>query len=113
MDRITQGLLKDFKKEQSLPEEIEQYILFEHFANYCVISKEYNDNFAIDDVHVGGKQDISIDGIAIIVNNLLVTSLDEIDDLAKMNKFLDVSFILIQSKTSSNFDSGDIAKFLL
>ncbi|MEA5536694.1 AIPR family protein [Crocosphaera sp. XPORK-15E] len=113
MDRITEALLKTFKDEQSLEQNIDESVLFEHFANYCIVSKEYNDSFSLDDIHVGGGQDQSIDGIAIIANGNLISSYQEIEDLSQSNKYLDVSFILIQSKRSGNFDFGDIAKFLL
>ncbi|AFY50051.1 AIPR protein [Nostoc sp. PCC 7524] len=113
MDRITAGLLNSFKKQQSFPEDLRESELFEHFVNYYVISKEYNDQFGLEDVHVGGSADKALDGIAIIVNGSLITSKEELEDLEKKNKYLDVEFILIQSKTSSNFDAGEIAKFLL
>ena len=112
MNKIIKGLLNSFKKEQSLGDNLPEHELFEHFANYCIVSKEYNDSFNLDKVYVGGSGDNGIDGIAIIVNGNLVSSKDEIEDLAKFNKYLDVSFVLVQSKTSTNFDSGDIAKFL-
>lgn len=113
MDRITSGLLNAFKKQQSLPEDLKEAELFEHFVNYYVVSKEYNDTFGIEDIHVGGGADKALDGIAIIVNGSLINSKEEIEELEKTNKYLDVEFILIQSKTSSSFDAGDIAKFLL
>ncbi|BAY40206.1 hypothetical protein NIES2111_45890 [Nostoc sp. NIES-2111] len=113
MDRITSGLLNTFRKQLSLPEDLNQSESFEHFVNYYVIYKEYNYQFDIEDVHVGGGGDKALDGIAIIVNGSLINSKDEIEELEKKNKYLDVEFILIQSKTSSNFDAGEIAKFLI
>lgn len=113
MDRITSGLLKAFRKEQSLPEDLPESELFEHFVNYCIVSKEYNGYFALEDIHVGGGADKALDGIAIVVNGSLISSQEELEDLEKTNKYLDVEFILVQSKTSSSFDGGDIAKFLL
>jgi hypothetical protein len=113
MDRITSGLLKAFREEQSLPQDIPESILFEHFVNYCIISKEYNDSFSLEDIHVGGGGDKALDGVAIIVNGNLINTKEELEDLEKQNKYLDVEFILVQSKTSSSFDAGDIAKFLL
>ncbi|PHM05834.1 AIPR protein, partial [Nostoc sp. 'Peltigera malacea cyanobiont' DB3992] len=83
------------------------------FVNYCIVYKEYNDSFVLEDIHVGGGADKALDGIAIIVNGSLINSKEELEDLEKRNKYLDVEFILIQSKTSSSFDAGDIAKFLL
>ncbi len=113
MDRITSGFLKAFRQEQSLPEDLAQFELFEHFVNYCIVSKEYNDSFSLEDIHVGGGPDKALDGIAILVNGSLISSKEELEDLEKRNKYLDVEFILVQSKTSSTFDAGDIAKFLL
>ncbi|MEH2078269.1 MAG: AIPR family protein, partial [Nostoc sp.] len=113
MDRITLGLLNAFRQEQSFPENLAQSDIFEHFVNYCIVYKEYNDSFVLEDIHVGGGADKALDGIAIIVNGSLVNSKEELEDLEKRNKYLDVEFILIQSKTSSSFDAGDIAKFLL
>jgi hypothetical protein len=113
MDRITSGLLKAFKKEQSLNEDLAEADIFEHFVNYCIVSKEYNGSFSLEDIHVGGGADKALDGIAIIVNGSLITSKEELEDLEERNKYLDVDFILIQSKSSSNFDGGDMAKFLI
>lgn len=113
MDRITSGLLKGFRKEQSLLEDLNESEMFEHFVNYCVVSKEYNGSFSLEDVHVGGSGDKALDGIAIIVNGSLVNSKEELEDLAQSNRYLDVEFIIIQSKTSSNFEAGEIAKFLI
>ncbi|TFI54055.1 hypothetical protein BLD44_013790 [Mastigocladus laminosus UU774] len=101
MDRITSGLLNAFKKQQSLSENIKDSELFEHFVNYYIVSKEYNEIFSIEDIHVGGGGDRALDGIAIIVNGSLINSKEEIEELEKTNKYLDVEFILIQSKTSS------------
>ena len=113
MDRITSGLLQAFKKQQSLSEDLKESEIFEHFVNYYVISKEYNYQFDLEEIHVGGGADKALDGIAIVVNGSLISSKDEIEELEKKNKYLDVDFILIQSKTSSGFDAGEIAKFLI
>ncbi len=113
MDRIIQGLLKAFREEQSFNEDMSETQLFEYFVNYCLVSKEYESSFDIQEVSIGGCSDLAIDGIAILVNGDLVESTEEIEDLIKRNKSLTVKFILIQAKTSNNFDSGDIAKFLI
>ena len=51
--------------------------------------------------------------VLIVVNGSLINSKDEIEELEKKNKYLDVDFILVQSKTSTDFDAGAIAKFLI
>ena len=112
MDRITSSYLQAFKQAQSFPDDSQESVLFEHFVNYCIVSKEYNAQFSLEDVHVGGGRDLGMDGIAIIVNGNLITSPEELDDFAKSNKYLDVEFIFIQSKTSNSFDAKEIGTFL-
>jgi hypothetical protein len=109
MDLVTQNLVNSFKQEQGFPEDIDNSTLFEHFVNYCVVSKEYADEFEVEDVHVAGGNDLQLDGVAVIVNGLLVNTIDEIDDLATTNKYIDADLIFIQAKSSKNFDGAEIS----
>lgn len=110
MDRITRALITDFFETQ---EKIESDLSedFEYFSNYSVVSNEYNKTFDPDSLVIGGGQDTGIDGIAIIVNGQLIEYENEIDDLLESNGYLEVSYIFIQSKTSSNFDTAEMHKF--
>jgi len=110
MDRITKQLLSDFLKDQEIPTTSEAED-FEKFCNYTVLSNEYNKTFDVNSVTVGAGSDTGIDGIAIIVNGHLVEDTDEIDDLLKSNGYLDVTYIFIQSKTSSYFDTKEMHAF--
>lgn len=111
MDRITKSYLDTFAQEQSLGE-LSESTLFEYFAAYCIVSGVYEEEFDAADVHVGGDGDLGIDGLAIIVNGVLVTAVEEAEDLLKMNGFLDVKFIFVQAKTTSGFSGEQIASFL-
>jgi hypothetical protein len=112
MDKITNAYLNDFQKEYSYSTEIEKSKLFEYFVNHCIVSRLYSERFDVDDISVGGGGDMGFDGIAIIVNDNLVFSKEEIDDLKKRFHRLDVKFVFIQSKTSNKFDSGEIGNFV-
>jgi hypothetical protein len=112
MDIVTRNLLKTFHIEESLPSDIREDILFEHFSNFCILAKEYSEEFSLDDVHTGEGGDMAIDGIAILVNGNLITNVDEIDDLAQSNKFIEAEFVFIQAKSASRFDGADISNFL-
>jgi hypothetical protein len=112
MDIITKNLIRNFTQEETFRADIKEDTLFEHFANYCVISKEYSEEFMLEDIHVGAGNDLGIDGIGIVVNGNIVVNIDEIKDLAFSNKYIEAEFIFIQSKTSSNFDGTDISNFL-
>lgn len=110
MDRITKNLLQDFANDQNLTT-LDESKAFEHFCNFCVVSKEYSDTFDVDDVSVGDGDDTGLDGVAVLVNGTLVTTEDEVADLCDTNGYLEAIFILVQAKTSSNFDTSDIGQF--
>lgn len=110
-DRILEGYLKDFISDFGLSK-LEYTEAFEHFVNYCIISKSLPEQFDFEDLNTGGANDTAIDGIAILVNGHLVLSADEVDYFNKMLSSLDAEFIFVQSKTSDKFDMGDIGNFL-
>lgn len=112
MDLVTQNLVNSFKHEQGFPEDISDSTLFEHFVNYCVVSKEYAEEFEVEDICVAGSNDLQLDGIAVIVNGALINTIDEIDDLANTNRYIDADFIFIQAKSSKNFDGAEISNML-
>lgn len=110
MDRITRTLITDLFEAQEKPES-NLSDDFEYFSNYSVVSNEYNKTFDPDSLMIGSGQDTGIDGIAIIVNGQLIEDENEIDDLLESNGYLEVSYIFIQSKTSSGFDTAEMHKF--
>ena len=109
MDLVTQNLVSTFREEQSFPEDISESTGFEHFANYCVVSKEYADDFDPTDLHVAGGNDLQLDGVCILVNGLLITSVDEVDDLLDTNNHIDAEFIFVQAKSGKNFEGAAIS----
>jgi AIPR protein len=111
MDIVTKNLLKTFQAEESLLSDIEESVLFEHFANFCILAKEYSEEFSIDNIHTGDGGDMAIDGIAILVNGSLVSNIEEVDDLARSNKYIEAEFIFVQAKSASKFDGADISNF--
>lgn len=70
-----------------------------------------SNDFDLEDITTG-KATQGIDGIAIIVNNKLISTTDDIDLLITLNKNILVKFILIQSKTSESFDNKEISNLL-
>jgi hypothetical protein len=110
MDKITENLIQDYVSNGGL--DISRLDdKFEAFCCYSIISKEYDETFDVEQVWLNNDA-TGIDGIAIIVNGRLIESKEEIDDSIEFNKYLDATFIFIQAKTSSNFDSKEIGNFL-
>jgi hypothetical protein len=116
MDKVTESLLAEFAKEHSL-EHLKQDKQFEHFSSYVVVRGEHTETFDTDDIVVGDDEtskkgaDIGIDGIAIIANGVLVTDVEELEELIDRIGYLDVSFIFVQAETSSNFEGSKIGTF--
>lgn len=82
---------------------------FEHFVNYCVVAREYQCTFDVEDISTGNA--MGIDGIAIFVNDSLITSPTEVSGVARQR--LDARFIFTQAKTSTSIDLGEFLKFLV
>lgn len=110
MDKITENLVNDYISGNGLNiKKLDDQ--FEAFCCHSIISKEYDETFDVEQVWLNDDA-LGIDGIAIIANGRLIESKEDIDDLIEFNKYLDVIFIFIQAKTSSNFDSKEIGNFL-
>lgn len=111
MDLVTQSLLASFRQEESLPDEIDEPTVFEHFVNFISISNEYSDEFDVEDIHTGGGDDLGIDGIALFANGTLISDLAEIDDLAVANKYLEIDIVCCQAKSGGSFSGSEISNF--
>jgi hypothetical protein len=111
MDLVTQSLLASFRQEESLPDEIDEPTVFEHFVNFISVSSEYSDEFDVEDIHTGGGDDLGIDGIALLANGTLVSDLAEIDDLAVANKYLEIDIVCCQAKSGGSFSGSEISNF--
>ena len=111
MDRIIQSFIEDFKFEYNYSN-VDNCKLFEHFVNYILASKIYPDRSSLDKINVGGTRNPGIDGLAIMTNNHLVTSQEEIDYFIQDADLLNIEFSFIQSKTSESFEIGGINTFV-
>ncbi|MDH6354589.1 cold shock CspA family protein [Dysgonomonas sp. PH5-45] len=111
MDRIIESFIEDFKIDfnYNLSDKSK---LFEHFVNYVLISKIYPERSSLDKINVGGNRNPGIDGLAIMVNNHLATSKEEVDYFIQDTDALEVEFNFIQSKTSDSFELGSISTFI-
>lgn len=109
MDLITQNLLMSFKKEQSFTDDVEIPVLFEHFANFCVAATEYDEEFDLESISVAGGNDLQLDGVILMVNGVMVNSTEEIEELAKINRYIEAEFIFVQAKSGSEFKGLEIS----
>lgn len=110
-DKILESLARDFAAEHVLTD-LNEPCVFEHLVNFCVLSKYTTDEIDLNLVHTGGDGDPSIDGIGIIINGHIICDPEELDGIKRMTPRMEIDFVFIQSKTSSDFDSGEILKFI-
>ncbi|KLI21600.1 AIPR family protein [Brachyspira hyodysenteriae] len=111
MNQIIKGYITKFRDEILLDKKLKDETVFEHFINYITVKRDFLDDFLVEDIHIGGGNDNGIDGLAIIVNDEIITDLDLLKNLIDEHNNIFVSFVFTQSKTSSNIDSGDLYKF--
>ncbi len=108
---IIKGFLKEFAKNFML-ENLKEEDQFEHFVNYCSVKRIATNDFELENINVGKDGNPGIDGLAIIVNERVVTSKKDIDYFITSFGQIDVEFVFTQSKTSAKFDLGEILKFI-
>ena len=109
MDKITESLVEEFLQSQKLTH-LEDADAFERFANFATVSGEHSDSFDVEEVS-SPDTEVGIDGIAVLVNGVLVTSAEEIDALAEQNGYIEATFIFVQAKRSEGFSESDMGTF--
>ena len=110
MHRIVGNYLKKFVDDQMLASEKEDKA-FEMFVNYNVAYLMYPSTFDPRDI-TSDDEDGGIDGIIFLIDGELITTSEEASNVfSKPKKNIEVEVCFVQSKTSENFDRGEILKF--
>jgi len=110
-DEILKSFVSTFVNQHGL-EQISDDQAFERFVNFNIVSKLYPREIDLEYLSTGGGNDLALDGVAIIVNGNIIKSEEEIDFLRERNGTLDVTFALIQSKSSTKFKGEQIGNFI-
>lgn len=89
---------------------------FEKFVIYCVVSKYVNNQTItkslVDDINIGNGNDWGIDGLLIVVNGRIISTIQDVDDMLNANGYLDVKFIFMQAKNVDSMNVGELGKAL-
>lgn len=110
MHRIVKAHLDSFVSSWGIGAD-EEAIQFEKFSTYCVITNRFSSTFDLDDV-VTGEGDEGIDGIAIVVDESVISSPEDMQTIFESpRRNHDVDVLFIQAKRSESFDLGDFLKF--
>ena len=92
MDVVTQSLVKEFSDSQKI-DGLPASDQFEAFVNYIVVSDIYPEEFDFGLIATG-KGEFGIDGIAIIVNDVIVDDEEQLEDILAHAAVLQVQFFV-------------------
>ena len=110
MNKIIESFLNTHIFEYSLSK-LKMETAFEHFINKCIVNKYAVERFNPDDI-MTDEGEKGLDGVAILINEKLVTTKDEALSIINDSKSLEVKFVFIQSKTSDSFSGSEIGDFV-
>lgn len=111
LDAITQSLVTTFVDTEGLTS-LNDADRFERFVNFAVVSSEQSDTFDVEDVS-GPGDEVGIDGLAVIVNGALVTTPEQVADLASRNGYVEATFVFISSKRTPSFAETEVANLAM
>lgn len=112
MHTVLKGLVSAFAKDFSYPLNDESKN-FEYFVNYLIVCQHLNDlSFQPRDITTQ-EDDASLDGIAILMDNELVTSIEMAKEiLEESRKKIEVRIIVTQIKSGESFDKTEMTNFM-
>ncbi|POA64166.1 MULTISPECIES: AIPR family protein [Pseudomonas] len=107
IERNIEELVKEFEYDKKVGESK----LFEYFCNYCTTSKHYLGRFDPVDITTE-EDDASIDGISIIIDGDLITTIDDAKKIFSTHKTnLTADIIFTQCKSGEQFKKAEINNF--
>jgi hypothetical protein len=110
MDRVSTNILAGFSREYEI-EALDEFKRFEWLTTFLALRRHYSRAVDLAPLVIGGGDDSSIDGIAILINNTLVTDVDEAKEIIEKSDTLEVTFIFVQADRGEKFDGSKIGDF--
>lgn len=112
-DPVINSFVQQFLEDYELESE-HDYTNFELFANYCVFSS-FNrraEEFDVTKVHTGQTKDTGLDGIGIFIDDILVNSEEDAEQVIgeKKSRTLNLKFIFVQAKLKHSFEFEVVKK---
>ena len=108
MEIVVRAWVEKFQQDRDLTRlKLEE--AFEAFAGFCVLSAFCDSAFDPDGFRTGGGNDLGIDAYGVLVNGELLHESAEVRAAVENAAKLDVCFVLIQAKTSPNFETKVIS----
>jgi hypothetical protein len=102
MDKISEALLSEFSDQFAISH-LREDDRFEQFTAWLTVRRHYSDT-TFDPGELVTQHATGIDAIAIVVNNELVTDLDDVENILAVNSYMNVEFIFVEAERSPHFD---------
>lgn len=115
LDTVTKNLMNNFLQAYEIESSGETGD-FEIFATYSTIKNNYSTHFEASDfesVLVGGHSDTGIDGIGIVIDNNLISNIEEVDRIIGNKESVEIKFIFVQTTVSKRFQTTKFRDFTL
>lgn len=113
MHTVIRGLVESFSKNFSLDKSYDLAKQFEFFVNYLLVAPKTSDIHLQPVDITTGDDDASLDGIAILIDGELVTSVQMAEDILQSSRRqLEVKIILTQIKSGEAFEKREITNFM-
>ncbi|MBC1314119.1 AIPR family protein, partial [Trichormus variabilis PNB] len=113
IDPVINSFVQQYLTEYEIESEGE-YTDFELFANYCVFSSfnRRTEDFDVTKVHTGQTKDTGLDGIGIFIDDVLVNSEEDAEQIIgdNKNRTLKLKFIFVQAKLKNSFEFEVVKK---
>ncbi|MDP9191994.1 MAG: AIPR family protein [Acidobacteriota bacterium] len=109
MDRISKSLLEEFATEHGL-EKLPEDKQFEHFAAFLAVTSHAVETIDTDDIVTGRGADTGVDAIAVLANGVLLTDVEQLDELVETNGYVDATFIFVQADRGAGFETAKIGQ---
>lgn len=110
MHRIIDSYLANFSRDYFIEDE-DQSKQFEFFVNYCLAYERYPGEIDFREI-TSDSPDSGIDGVIFIVDDELITTIDEIKKVfSTPKKNIPINILFVQSKTSDSYNLGEVYKF--
>lgn len=110
MDLITTNLLAEFSEELEV-ENLAEDDRFELLASYITVKRHYTETFSPSDIVLGNDVQ-GIDAVAAIVNGVLITDPDALEEMVAAGAdYLEVVFVFVQAKRSHSYEASQMGNF--
>ena len=114
-DTILRGFVRNFAQERGISATDDRLPhVFEAFSAYSILRKyhDFDASEPKDQVVIGGGGDGGLDAVAILINQRLVRSIEDVDYFLEESGRFNVEYVFIQAKLSTSFSSESIGHFI-